>query len=228
MTGTPRGWQISVAVLTVWLLWGSTFLGIRVVVSSAPPLLSAGVRFFVAGAILLTLVAGLRQFTGGPRIREALGGRVSRLCLLGLLHFLAANGLISVAARDLPSSSAAVLFSTVPLWLLVLTSAIGRVRPTTADLVCTSLGLAGVAVVLGYQSATLFPSVLVLLAALTWAGATLVASRDPVLAGAARARAGAGLESSIQMIAGGLGLIIAAGLAGEWSAFDPNEVESEA
>ncbi|MCZ3387504.1 MAG: EamA family transporter [Actinomycetia bacterium] len=224
MTLRTRTWTVALALATVWLLWGSTFLGIRVVVQSAPALLSAGVRFLVAGALLLVALRIWRRIGPAEGVRCALRGRVAWLVVLGLLHFTVANGLVSLAVRDLPSSTAGVLFSTVPLWSLVATTAIRGSLPSRADVLATLTGILGVVVLLGFTTAGLLPSVLVLVAAGTWAAATLLAGHDPRASPPSRLPVGAALASSVQMIGGGIGLIIASGVAGEWVSLDPTSI----
>lgn len=224
MTQQLRPWTVALALATVWLLWGSTFLGIRVVVQSAPALLSAGVRFLSAGALLLGALCAWRRFGPPESFRDALRGRVAWLGLLGLLHFTVANGLVSLALRDLPSSTAAVLFSTVPLWSLLATAATQSALPSRADILATLTGLLGVGVLLGFTAAGLLPSALVLAAAGTWAAATLLARRDPRAGDPSSRPVGAALASSIQMIGGGVGLIITSGVAGEWAGLAPASI----
>lgn len=205
--------RVVAALLAVWVLWGSTFLGIRVVVQSVPPLLAAGVRFALAGVLLLIGLCWWwrRRSLPGPRAR--LRGRTGRLALLGLLHFLCANGLVSVASEDLASGAAGTYFATVPIWVLLL-----RGRPGLGDLGAAALGLVGVGVLLGFETGPLAPSLLVLLAALLWAVAGRIAARPDGGSGPAP---GAALSSAVQMICGGAGLLTASAIGGEWSRLRP-------
>jgi drug/metabolite transporter (DMT)-like permease len=206
--------QIVAALLAVWLLWGSTFLGIRVVVQQVPPLLAAGVRFFAAGALLLAGLCWYWRRRGAPGPRARLRGRAGRLALLGLMHFLGANGLVSIASQDLPSAAVGTYFASVPIWVLVISG-----RPKGRDLAAAVVGLAGVALLLGFQPGALSPSLSVLAAALMWA----VAGRIAALSAGRRdsgTEPGAALSSAVQMLIGGLALLVVSGLAGEWGRFD--------
>ncbi|KQV15490.1 MULTISPECIES: EamA family transporter [unclassified Kitasatospora] len=234
MTSSHRRFQVIAALLAVWVLWGSTFLGIRVMVGAAPPLFAAGVRFTAAGAILLTAVAwaarrrnkyGVRKQHGVRNehgVRERLRGRAGRFALLGVLHFLCANGLVSVAEQRLPSAAAGVCFATVPLWTLVLRAATGG-RPTTADLAVVACGLGGVALLLGFQPGPLLPSLQVLGAAAVWALAGHLAARPDRSAGPP---AGPALSSAVQMVSGGLALLAASAVGGEWARIRPEALTS--
>ncbi|GAA1141352.1 drug/metabolite transporter (DMT)-like permease [Kitasatospora gansuensis] len=230
MTSSHRRFQVIAALLAVWVLWGSTFLGIRVMVGAAPPLFAAGVRFTAAGAILLTAVAWAARRRNrhstpdghGPGVRERLRGRAGRFALLGVLHFLCANGLVSVAEQRLPSAAAGVCFATVPLWTLLLRAVTGG-RPTAADLAVVACGLGGVALLLGFQAGPLLPSLQVLAAAAVWALAGHLAARPDRAAGPP---AGPALSSAVQMVSGGLALLTASAVGGEWSRIRPEALTS--
>ncbi|GJF28388.1 drug/metabolite exporter YedA [Kitasatospora sp. NE20-6] len=216
----PRG-RIALALLAVWVLWGSTFLGIRVVVQAVPPLLAAGVRFTLAGALLLAVLTWRWHVRGEPGPWVRMRGRTRRTALLGVLHFLCSNGLVSIASERLPSAAAGTYFATVPLWVLAVGAVSGR-RGTRADLYAALLGLVGVATLLGFEPGALLPSLLVLLAALTWAVAGRLAAPPPAGGGADPAPApGAALTSAVQMLTGGLALLVASAAAGEWPRLRP-------
>jgi drug/metabolite transporter (DMT)-like permease len=212
---TPSRWQVATALLAVWILWGSTFLGIRVVVAAVPPLLAAGLRFTVAGAVLLALVA--RPSSARPPLRQRLAGHLPQLVLLGILHFLVANGLVSIAERKLPSAAAGAYFATVPLWVLAIRVLTGR-RTNWRDLLAAGLGVVGVGLLLGVRTGDLLSSLEVLVAAAVWAYAGYLAGRpvrDP------RARSGSrpdtATAAAVQMLAGGMTLLLASGVTGEWA-----------
>src|SRR5947207_12470331 len=92
----PPRWALWGAFAVIYLVWGSTFLGIRVAVETLPPLTMSGFRFLVAGGILLLVTARVRP---RPSAREWLNA-----VFIGSLFFLGNHGLISNAARYLPSS----------------------------------------------------------------------------------------------------------------------------
>jgi drug/metabolite transporter (DMT)-like permease len=113
MTAGPRG--AAVALGTIYVVWGSTYLAIRLAVESVPPLLGAGVRFLLAGVVLAALIAIVR----GPRAlpvtrRELLAAAVS-----GVLILVGGIGLLTLAEQETPSSLAALLIASVPLWVIV-------------------------------------------------------------------------------------------------------------
>src|SRR5689334_20867457 len=130
------------ALAIVYVVWGSTYLGIRVVVEAEiPPMLGMASRFLVAGA-LLALIVGVRS--GGRRLRitgrEAFGAAV-----VGLLLLAFGNGAVAVAEQTVPSGLAALLVAAVPLWLMLLRVGGGE-RPRGPTWLGVLIGFAGVAV----------------------------------------------------------------------------------
>src|ERR1700761_328342 len=116
------GW---VALVVVYVFWGGTYLGIRVGVETVPPLMLAGGRYLLAGLILFLIA--LRN--GPPELRAA--DRPTRSAwiacgIVGLLLLLGGNGLVTVGERSVPSGFASLLVATVPLWVLVMDSALAR------------------------------------------------------------------------------------------------------
>ena len=131
--------QVWAALCTVYVLWGSTYLAIAIVVSGAPPLLSAGSRFF-AGGLILAAIVGFRNGWRTLRVtRRELGGAA----LIGILLLGIGSGGVSLAERYVPSSSSALVIASVPLWLICLRTAT-KDRPaalTWAGVVCGFLGV---------------------------------------------------------------------------------------
>jgi drug/metabolite transporter (DMT)-like permease len=158
------------ALLVVYVVWGSTYLAIRVTVKEAPPLLGMGTRYVVAAA-LLALLVGLYAGFGSFRVtRRELAG----CAFVGLMLPVLGNGMVAVGeAHGTPSGVAALLVALTPLMIVVYRVASGdRPRPTT--LVGVGLGFAGVAGLVladrgGSEHVPLGPSLLVLFASACWA-----------------------------------------------------------
>ncbi len=179
--GDRRVW---IALALVYLLWGSTYLGIRVMVETLPPLLGSAVRFLVAGVLLAAWTALRRGSPVGPGRREA-GGTL----LLGLLLVAGGPGLTAVAERDVPSGLAALVVATVPLWVVLLRR-LGGERPAPAALLGVVLGFAGVALVVlpgGTGAAGALGLVLLVVVALSFATGSVLAPPGPGSPGRARA-----------------------------------------
>jgi drug/metabolite transporter (DMT)-like permease len=145
--GTPA-WSIWLALVTVWVLWGSGYLASRVMVETMPALLGAGMRFVLAGAVMLAIAA----------LRHGIRGlRATRLELLGALVIgsliSGANAVGTVAMQEVPAGLAALLFAALPLWIIVL-RLLARERVARATVISMLVGFAGTALVLrpGEQS----------------------------------------------------------------------------
>ncbi|CAM3322390.1 EamA family transporter [Nocardioides dubius] len=132
---------VAVALLLVYVIWGSTYLGIRVVVEDVPPLLGMGSRFLTAGLLL----GGLLALRGGlARLRVTPAEWVG-CAFLGLMLPVLGNGLVAIGeSRGAPSGVTALLVATVPLNIMVLRALTGS-RPGAIALIGVVVGLVGVA-----------------------------------------------------------------------------------
>jgi drug/metabolite transporter (DMT)-like permease len=197
----PRALVTWAALATIYVVWGSTYLAIRVMVETIPPLLGAGVRFLLAGALMLALLA-----LAGRAIRPT-RHQLAGAALVGLL-LPGANAVVSLAEVDVPSNLAALLIASVPLILIVLRRATGdRVAP--ASYAGVVIGFGGVALLLlsGQRpdGATLVGMLLLILAAGMWASGSLAGSRIDLPRDVL-------VSTAWQMLLGGIA-ITAAGLA---------------
>jgi drug/metabolite transporter (DMT)-like permease len=208
------------ALVTVYLVWGSTYLAIRVVVESAPPLLSMGVRFVVAGALLAAFLA-LRS---GPGVLRVTWRELGSAGLVGVLLLLCGNGAVAVAEQTVPSGLAALLVAATPLWLVCLRLA-ARDRPRAWSLAGTVLGFAGIAVLArpGGQGGDVeaWGVALIVGATVAWAVGSFFSSRLPMPANPF-------VATMWEMTVGG-GLMVLAGVGrGELSGFSLDQVEPAA
>ena len=174
-----RDWRLWLALATVYLVWGSTYLAVRVMVRTIPPLLGSGVRFLVAGVVLSPFLVARRGWTG-VRVTGREAGAAS---LIGVLFLAGGTGLVTVAERDVPSGLAAVLVAAMPLGVVVLRRLAGEPVPLATS-VGVMAGLAGVAVLLlpgnPAPEAGWFGLVLILVADASMAVASFASSRLPV------------------------------------------------
>ncbi|MFF8608085.1 EamA family transporter [Streptomyces sp. NPDC015346] len=216
---TPR--RISGAVWAalgiVYVVWGSTYLGIRIVVETMPPFLSAGLRFVVAGLLLAALIAW-RQ---GPAALRVTRAQLRSAALVGLLLLLGGNGLIVLAETSVPSGLAALLVAVVPAWVVVLKAVFGQ-RPTGGGVAGVLLGLAGLAVLTlpGLSGDVRIGGVLlVVVATLLWSVGSFSSSRIPMPANPFTA-------SAYEMVAGGLGCAALGLIRGEQYGLDPAAISA--
>ncbi|HET7440025.1 MAG TPA: EamA family transporter [Terriglobales bacterium] len=136
-------WMIVLAFGLVYLFWGSTYLGIRIAVEQIPPALMCGVRFTIAGLLML-LYCGLT----GRAIRYSTK-QLSQMAVIGILLLMGGNLTLSYAERVVPSGLAALLICVTPLWFLVLDSLLlGDHRISQRGLLGLLLGIVGMGVLL--------------------------------------------------------------------------------
>jgi drug/metabolite transporter (DMT)-like permease len=206
--------QSWIALGVVYLVWGSTYLAIRVGVAHLPPLLMAGTRYVIAGALLYPIAsrasaAGRGSAGGGarPGARAWLAGAI-----VGVLLLFAGNGGVSVAETTLPSGVAAVLVATVPLWMIVFAWPVEHQRVKARSAAGLAIGLGGVAILVGAgltggRSSGVF---VVLGASAAWGFGSVLSHRLPVPGNAM-------LAAAIEMLAGGVVLLAVAAATGEFS-----------
>jgi drug/metabolite transporter (DMT)-like permease len=173
VTAAPApAWKIWSGLWIVYLVWGSTYLAIRVVVETVPPLLSAGARFLVAGGVMLAVLSFRR------RIKPTRAQLLSALVVGALLP--GANAVVSVAEQEVPSNLAALLIASVPLWVLVMRRVSGE-PVTGAGIGAVLVGFVGVAILLqpGEQTAgaSLPALAACVFAAVMWASGSFASPR---------------------------------------------------
>lgn len=161
MSAPPRG-QVVLALLALYLIWGSTYLGIRVALEGFPPLLMAGARYVLAGGLLYAFL----RLRGAPRpsVREW-GGAFAVGTLL-----VAGNALVSVSEQWVSSGLAAVVIASMPLWAVLLAGLWGE-WPSRREWTGLGVGLAGVALLQGGGELRSSPLGAALLVASTWSWA---------------------------------------------------------
>ena len=200
------GWQVWTGLWIVYVVWGSTYLAIRILVETMPPLLSGGVRFMLAGAILflVLLVRGGRE---GVRVTRA---QLASCLVVGSLLVTGGNGLVMVGEVDVPSGLAALIIASVPLWVVVYRRVLGREAIAPGTLAGVAAGFCGLALLLlpsgGSEEVTSWVGLLLLfMAAPLWALGSFLSGRRPLPANPF-------LSTALQMLLGGATSIVA-GLA---------------
>lgn len=202
----PPAWKVWSALAIVYVLWGGTYVAIRVMVEDIPPLLGAGARFAIAGVAMLAFLA-----VRGRRVRVAPRSLVAA-GLVGLLLPAGGNGLVTVAERDVPAGLAALLIASVPLWVVLLRSTVGGERVNRGTLAGVAVGFLGLALLLlpGSRPADVAVGgvLLVLVAACSWATGSFLSPRlsmpsDPLV------------STGWQMVVGGLAMLAGALASGE-------------
>ncbi|MEN3362220.1 MAG: hypothetical protein V7637_6202 [Mycobacteriales bacterium] len=213
--GGGLGLRVWVALGVVYLVWGSTYLGIKFAIESVPALLHAAVRFAVAGLILLIAVVAVR----GRAVLRVSAAQLTTAAVSGVLLLAGGNGLVSVGEERVPSGVAALIVASVPLWIVVLRAAL-RDRPAPATAFGVLVGFAGVALLLlpgrgggfdvGYAA-------IIVVASVSWSVGSLLVAKRPVPADPL-------VLSAVQMLAGGVVLTGLSAWRGELSGFDAGQV----
>ena len=202
------------AYAAIYLIWGSTFLAIRLAIDSIPPLMMMGLRCTAAGGLLLAWAA-LRGERAGWR--AWIHGAVA-----GALMFGCAYGALAWAEERLASGVAALLVATLPFWLAVFEYGRRRTAPAPRMLAGLVIGLGGVALLTlrgVASSTTMVPALAIVLGEIAWAAGSLYA-QPPRLPQSLALRAG------LPLVAGGLLLLTASWIAREFQHFDPHAVSA--
>ncbi|MEV0306621.1 EamA family transporter [Nonomuraea fuscirosea] len=194
------------ALAIVYVVWGSTYLGIRISIETLPPMLQGTLRFVTAGLLLGGFLLVKRGRSAFRMSWRQAGGAA----LVGLLLLTGGNGMVAVAEQHISSGLAALLVAAVPLWLVVLRLAF-RDRPAVLTLAGVLVGFCGVAALSlngGGEAADTSGIVVILLASLSWSVGSFLSGRIPMPGDAWTA-------STIEMLAGGIGLAVAGLSLGE-------------
>jgi drug/metabolite transporter (DMT)-like permease len=208
--GAPP-WKIWTALWIVYIVWGSTYLGISLMVETIPPLLGAGARFIVVGLLLLPILAWRKGLSVlRPSRAELLSAGFVGLMLPG------ANAVISVAEKTVPSGLAALLVASIPLWVILLRRLSGE-RVQARSILAVLVGFGGLALILHPEGDATIAGLLACVgAALMWALGSFASPRislprDPFT------------STAWQSLLGGLIIVVVALIGGEGSDLHPAE-----
>jgi drug/metabolite transporter (DMT)-like permease len=202
--------KIWTALLLVYVIWGSTYLGIRYAVETIPPFLMAGTRFLVAGTVFYIW----RRSVGDPAPTR---GQWLRAAIVGVLLLVGGNGLVSFAEKNVASGVAALIVGSAPLWMTAMEALRpGGVRPNWLGILGLTVGFAGIVLlvgpsIFGGNQTNSHPAgiIILLFAALFWSMGSIY-SRSADLPSSSL------LSTSMEMLAGGIGLYLVGTFTGEW------------
>jgi drug/metabolite transporter (DMT)-like permease len=192
---------ILLALLAVYIIWGSTYLGMRLALSGFPPFLMGGVRFLSAGALLY----GFLRLRGRPRptLHQWLAGAGS-----GVLMLVGSNGLVAFSEQWVATGLAAIALAAVPLWASLFAGLTGR-WPRRLEWLGLVLGFAGVLLLNLEHGLRANPqgAIALLIAPICWSLGSIWSSRLPLASGL--------MSTAVQMLAGGTGQLLVGLLLGE-------------
>lgn len=199
MSSSRVWWLLSLAA--VYVIWGSTYWAIAVMIRTVPPLTASGLRFLVAGAILMAILRAR-----GARLPTRLEWRGA--ALVGVLLLTLGNGLVAFAELRVPSGLAAIVVSTMPLWAAVVGSLWGE-HATRREWIALGIGFAGV--VWMNAGGDLFASgpyaLIILGSPIAWSIGSIAARRVRLPTGA--------MATAAEMLCGGAVLLAAGVVSGE-------------
>ncbi|VTQ60409.1 Uncharacterized inner membrane transporter yedA [Campylobacter jejuni] len=190
------------SLFALYFIWGSTYFVIRVGVESWPPLMMAGLRFFVAGCILFTFL--LLRGHHVPTLKQWMAAGA-----VGILLLSVGNGLVTVAEHmQVPSGIAAVMVATVPLFTLCFSRLWGMPN-SRLEWTGVAIGLFGIVLLNTGSNLQGNPwgAALILLASLSWAFGSVWSSRLPLPKGL--------MAGAAEMIIAGVVLLVASRFSGE-------------
>jgi drug/metabolite transporter (DMT)-like permease len=220
---SPDRGRIWLGLLVLYLVWGSTYLGIAVAVETIPPFLMAAARFGIAGAVLLTwsLLRARGAFVA-PSRREWRDSIIVGTLLLG-----GGMGMVAYGEQTVPSGITALLIAMMPVWVAIFgRTFLGERLPRLAG-VGIVVGFLGVAILAGPTilggTGALDPLglVAIIISPIAWSLGSLYASHRATLPRQPLVATGA------QMLSGGVVLTVMGGITGDFGRFDPGAISSE-
>src|SRR5260221_4023076 len=207
---SPRKRQLLpwISLLVVYVVWGSTYMAIRIVVQSLPVFAAASLRFFTAGLVMAGVALVADRAHGRPSARQ-----VADYALVGVLLLAIGNALVMWSEKRIPSGIAALIVATVPLWITLLDGLRPGGQPWTVRVWAgTAIGLTGVPLVAGREGGVTvghWTGILALqIASISWTIGSLYAQAVPK-------RVPLFTASAIEMLAGSAVLFVESRLIGE-------------
>ena len=212
--------KIWIALIALYIVWGSTYLAIRFAVETMPPFLHAGLRFLISGLILVILRRAAGDEMPTTRQWRSLG-------IIGTLLLLGGNGLVSFAEQRIASGIAALIVGTVPLWLVLIEALRpGGVKPTGLAIIGLIVGFVGIYLLVGPSELSgglqfdTIGTVAVIFASFFWSIGSIY-SRSAELPRSALMMTGG------EMLIGSIPIFLVSLLLGEWKTFDITQVSRQ-
>jgi drug/metabolite transporter (DMT)-like permease len=212
--------KVWIALLAIYIVWGSTYLAIRFAVESIPPFLMAGTRFLISGLILFIW----RRAAGDPMPTRR---QWRSAVIVGLLLLLGGNGLVSWAEQHVPSGVAALIVASIPLWVALIDALRPHgIKPDWRIMLGLLIGFGGIVLLVtesehGGSAAQVSVAGVagLLLAAFVWSLGSIY-GRDADMPSSSL------LGTGVEMLGGAVGLFLAATLLGEWKALNVSAIST--
>ncbi|MFZ1041343.1 MAG: EamA family transporter [Anaerolineales bacterium] len=206
--------RIWIALIALYIVWGSTYLAIRFVVETIPPFMSAALRFLISGAILFAW----RRMAGDPAPTKQ---QWISTAIVGAALLLGGNGLVSWAEQRVPSGIAALMVSTIPLWMVVFEAfRPGGAKPSRRAIIGLLIGFGGVFLLIGpaefsRKATTQFDTlgtIALLCAAFIWAFGSIYTKHADIPKSSL-------MSTGSEMLTGAVALFIVSAGSGEFNGF---------
>jgi len=216
--GTNLSRSAWLALAIVYIVWGSTYLGIDLAVRTMPPFLMAAMRFLIAGPLLYAWAIRRGDRADRPTAREWLSATLIALPMLTI-----ANSAVGWAEQTMDTGTAALIIASAPLWMALLDRVFYAQRVARGVVVGLAVGFGGVALLVapgGADGAGSTAAIVLVVTSLAWSVGSLYSRqadlpRRPLV------------SAAMQMIAGGVMLLPVAAVTGEFNTFDPAAVSLE-
>ncbi|HET9345936.1 MAG TPA: EamA family transporter [Candidatus Limnocylindrales bacterium] len=207
-TPAPRA-MVWLAILILYVVWGSTYLGIRIAVESIPPFTMGSTRFLIAGVVMLAVIAVVRRGSIARPTRTQLRDSF----IVGALLMGGGMGAVAWGEQTVPSGIAALLIAMMPVWVAIFSRVFLHERLPLAAMLGIGVGMAGVAILVGPSIAvdgSLDPAgiVALLISPISWAAGSVFAAHraklpeDPFVATGFQMLSGAAVLGALAIATG--------------------------
>lgn len=216
MARTPQlSARIWLGLAVVYVVWGSTYLGIELAIRTIPPFLMAAVRFLIAGGLLYAWAVRRGDITDRPTGRQWLSAFLIAVPMLAI-----GNAAVGWAEQTIDTGTASLIVASVPLWMALLDRLVYQQRLAQAAVAGLLVGFVGVGLLIAPAGGVRTAAVVLVFSSAAWAIGSLYSRRAPQ---PSRPLVAAGM----QMLAGGTILVVVSAVAGELSDVHPGRVSLE-
>lgn len=212
--------KIWVALITLYIVWGSTYFGIKVAIETIPPFFHAGIRFLISGVILILW----QKFSGNEMPTK---NQWKSTFIIGTLLLLGGNGLVAWAEQTIPSGIAALIIGSVPLFLVIMEAFRPKgVKPNWQSIVGLIIGFIGIFILVGPAEIAGGETRLNPFGVIALLGACLFWAIGSIYSKSADLPKSTLMTTGAEMLMGSIGLFFISLITGELNGWNPAEVST--